>query len=104
VGSDTMPKTARRHDVDWLRIGAVFLLIPFHTARIFDIWEPNYVKNAQLSKTMSYLFIASIGSWHMPLLFLLAGAATWLALRRRTPGEYAAERVKRLLVPFVFGL
>ena len=40
----------------------------------------------------------------MPLLFLLAGAASWFALSRRSGGRYAGERVKRLLVPFVFGL
>jgi hypothetical protein len=31
-----------------MRILAVLLLIPFHTARIFDIFEPFYVKNAEL--------------------------------------------------------
>ncbi len=93
----------RRHHIDWLRIGAVFLLIPFHTARIFDIWEDNYVKNAQTSDALSYM-IAVIAPWHMPLLFVLAGAASWFALGRRTGGQYLAERAKRLLVPFLFGL
>jgi peptidoglycan/LPS O-acetylase OafA/YrhL len=40
----------------------------------------------------------------MPLLFVLAGAATWLALGHRSPGAYRAERFKRLLIPFLFGL
>jgi peptidoglycan/LPS O-acetylase OafA/YrhL len=39
----------RRKDLDWLRILAVLLLIPFHTARIFDTLEPFYVKNTDLS-------------------------------------------------------
>jgi peptidoglycan/LPS O-acetylase OafA/YrhL len=26
----------RRYDIDWLRILAVLLLIPFHTARLFN--------------------------------------------------------------------
>ncbi len=72
----------RRHDIDWLRIIAVFLPIPFHTARIFDLWETNYVKNGQTSDALSYL-IAVIAPWHMPLLFALAGAASWFALGRR---------------------
>jgi len=82
----------------------VFLLIPFHTARIFDIWEPNYVKNAQLSSALSYLCIALVGPWHMPLLFVLAGAATWLALRHRSGRRYVAERFRRLFVPLIFGV
>jgi glucan biosynthesis protein C len=40
----------------------------------------------------------------MPLFFVLAGASTWFALRFRGGGQYAVERVKRLLVPFIFGV
>ena len=29
-------KPQRRYDIDWLRVLAVLLLFPFHTARIFD--------------------------------------------------------------------
>jgi hypothetical protein len=39
----------RQNDLDWVRILAVLLLIPFHTARIFDTFEPFYVKNKDLS-------------------------------------------------------
>ncbi len=95
--------TYRQHYIDWLRIIAVLLLIPFHTARIFDIWEPNYVKNDTLSPLLSYLS-AFLWSWHMPLLFLLAGAATWYSLGLRNGWGYLQERVKRLLIPFIFGV
>lgn len=39
----------------------------------------------------------------MPLLFVLAGISTKYALQKRTVKEYLAERVKRLLFPFLFG-
>jgi peptidoglycan/LPS O-acetylase OafA/YrhL len=100
---NTGPKPERRNDIDWLRILAVLLLIPFHTARIFDIFDPFYVKNAELSPWLSYLVVALLEMWQMPLLFLLAGASTWYALRRRSGGQYVGERLKRLLVPFLFG-
>ena len=93
----------RRADIAWLRILAVLLLFPFHTARVFDVWEEFYVKNDQLSTALTW-FIAFMEPWHMPLLFLLAGAASWFALGRRSGGRYAGERAKRLLVPFIFGL
>ena len=96
-------KPERRYDVDWLRVLAVLLLFPFHTARIFDTFGNWYVKNDQLSQALTY-FIAYVNPWHMPLLFILAGAATYFALRFRSGGQYALDRFKRLLIPFIFGL
>ena len=93
----------RRVDISWLRVLAVLLLFPFHTARVFDAWDEFYVKNDQLSAALTYV-IAFMEPWHMPLLFLLAGAASWFALGRRSGAKYAGERVKRLLLPFAFGL
>ena len=52
----------------------------------------------------SEAFSAFISVWHMPLLFFLAGCSTYFALRKRSGGQYAWERVKRLLVPLVFGI
>lgn len=95
--------TARRHDIDWLRILAVLLLIPFHSARVFDFVEPFYVKNGQISTALTF-FIGFVNPWHMPILFLLAGAATWFALDVRGGAGYAMERVKRLLIPLLFGV
>ena len=41
----TAGPAARRRDIDWLRIAAVLLLIPFHTARVFNWEEDFYIKN-----------------------------------------------------------
>jgi fucose 4-O-acetylase-like acetyltransferase len=93
----------RRYDIDWLRIAAVLLLIPFHTARVFNVGEEFYSKNPQLSTALQR-FIYFVYPWHMSLLFFLAGAASWFALGFRGSGRYANERLKRLMVPFFFGL
>lgn len=100
-GISTVP---RQPFIDWLRVFAVLLLVPFHTARLFDIWEPFYAKSETTSQAMSLLFIATCGPWHMPLLFALAGASTWHALRVRGRSGYLRERVRRLLLPLVFGV
>jgi len=100
----TRGPVVRRHDLDWLRIMAVLLLIPFHSARVFDVWDPFYVKNAAKSGVLTWSVIAFLEPWHMQLLFVLAGAATWYALGHRSAGAYAGERFKRLLVPLGFGL
>jgi len=93
---------SRIYYVDWLRILAVLLLFPFHTLRVFNN-EAFYVKASSLSGAADWV-IGFIGVWHMPLFFFLAGCSTYLALRKRTAGRYAVERVVRLLVPLVFGI
>jgi glucan biosynthesis protein C len=92
----------RLYYIDWLRVLAVLLLFPFHTGRVFNV-EAFYVKGPRLSPVVNHL-LGFVDLWHMPLLFVLAGASTYLALGHRSPGEYALERVKRLLVPLVFGI
>lgn len=63
-------KSARRRDIDWLRIAAVLLLIPFHTARVFNWEEDFYIKNVP-TDVPAQRFIDFVGPWHMSLLFLL---------------------------------
>jgi glucan biosynthesis protein C len=97
-------KFERVYYIDWLRVTAVLLLILFHSARVFDIWDPFYAKNATTSSFLSYSLITFLNQWQIPLLFLLAGASTWYALRIRSGRQYVAERFKRLLLPFLFGI
>jgi len=96
-------ESRRIHYIDWLRVIAVLLLFPFHTGRVFNVDDPFYVKSVFQSDFISGV-LSFIGVWHMPLLFLLAGASTYLAFRKRGVGQYALERIKRLLVPLVFGI
>jgi len=39
----------------------------------------------------------------MPLLFILAGMSVYYALKSRSPSQFAKERMRKLLVPAVFG-
>ena len=93
---------ARQHYIDWLRVLAVLLLFPFHTLRVYNL-ELWYVKAAHLSTAVTYL-LDFISAWHMQLLFLLAGASTCFALRKRGNRQYVGERLLRLGIPFVFGV
>jgi fucose 4-O-acetylase-like acetyltransferase len=96
------PKGARRHYLDWLRIWATFILIPYHTARIFD-YVPWYIKNASYGAFYEAMNrFAEI--WHMPLFFLISGAATRCFFDTGKGNSFLRERVKRLFVPFLFGV
>lgn len=92
----------RYFHIDWLRIFAVLLLFPFHTARIFDPW-PFYVKSETLNLGL-VVFVLFLNQWHMHLFFFLAGASTSLALRFRSERQYVGERFRRLVVPLLFGI
>jgi peptidoglycan/LPS O-acetylase OafA/YrhL len=89
--------------IDWLRVLAVLLLFPFHSGRVFNYGELFYAKSAIESVPLSYL-LGFIDYWHMPLLFLLAGASTYFAMKKRTIGRYLGERSLRLGVPLFFGV
>lgn len=92
----------RNSGIDWLRISCIFLLFPFHTARIFDAWEPNYIKDTVNLFSTWFVFLTAY--WFMPLMFVIAGISAYYALRKRTPGQYVGERFSRLAVPFLFGI
>lgn len=103
ANQSTVAKT-RRHDIDRLRILAVLLLFPFHSARVFDAGANFYVRNAQESEGLGWTVVTFLDPWQMGLLFVLAGMASWFAFGHRSPRQYAAERTRRLLLPFVFGI
>lgn len=92
----------RKQFIDNLRWMDVFLLIPYHAAQAFNTWgELNYIC-FEPDKAISS-FIVFFSPFFMPLLFLLAGMSSRYALTKRTYGQYIVERVKRLLIPLVFG-
>jgi glucans biosynthesis protein C len=94
--------TDRRHDLDWLRFIAILILLFFHTGMLFNIWGW-HIKNNETSPGFTYWMIW-LHQWRMPLLLFISGAGTYIALGRRTPGQYARERFKRLFIPLAFGM
>lgn len=107
TGADSLPPVEggamsdRRHELDWMRVIAVLMLFFYHSARVFD-FSDFYVKNPTLSMS-AQVFVSLLDVW-FPLFFFIAGAAAWFALRKRSAKQFASERTKRLLVPFVFGV
>src|SRR5690606_7184264 len=97
------PMPDRRHDLDWLRVLAILLLVYFHTGMIFAAEWDWHIKNPETSRLVLEINYF-MSRWRMPLLLMISGIGTSFALRRRTAGEYLRERTGRLLVPVVFGV
>ncbi|MHB8130725.1 MAG: acyltransferase family protein [Mobilitalea sp.] len=92
----------RKHYVDNLRTIVILLLFPFHTLRMFTASDPFYIESNP--NLFADIFISITSIWFMNLLFLLAGMSTAFSLEKRSIKQYSTERVKKLLIPFIFGV
>jgi glucan biosynthesis protein C len=95
-------KSVRLHYLDWLRVILIFGVFLFHAVHPFDALIPWYIKNAEQSDAVT-AFLLLVNPWGIPLFFLVAGAGSKFALRRRSNRQYISERVSRLLIPFIVG-
>ena len=97
--------TSRRYDIDWLRVIAIGLLLIYHIAILFQPWAMfiAFIRNDELLvglwKPMTLLNV-----WRIPLLFYVSGMGMYFAMRKRNRTQVLAERSKRILLPFLFGI
>lgn len=94
----------RKYYIDNLRWLAILLLFPFHAAQIWSGGEYGGFYIWSHTNTVLYLFSTAVYPWYMTLLFVIAGISCKYSLQRRTNRQFAAERTKKLLIPFLFGL
>jgi len=74
----------------------------FHNNRFFDT-EGWHVKSAQTSQASMMVTVFAV-QWMMPLFFILSGIGIYHALAHQGWRQYLVSRVKRLLVPLLFGV
>jgi len=99
TGTNITDKPQRLYYLDWLRVLAMLSIFLYHSDRLFD-FEGWHVKNG-VTNLASSLHISFFTQWMMPLFFIISGAAVYYALKFRTAGRFAKERVLRILIPFV---
>jgi glucan biosynthesis protein C len=94
-------ETARLHYLDWLRAIAILMVFLFHAVHPFDFftWE---IKNRNQSEIITIILVL-LDLWGMQFFFMIAGTASWFALRHRSSRQYITERVNRLLIPYIVG-
>jgi peptidoglycan/LPS O-acetylase OafA/YrhL len=95
-------KSARLYYLDWLRNILIFGVFLYHVLRVFDPFVPWHINNAETSDAVLGILL-TINPWGIPLFFLVAGAGTRFALRRRSNWQYIGERMNRLLIPLIVG-
>ena len=99
-----MTISERRHDIDWVRVIAIGLLIIYHVAIGFQPWGIyiGFIQNAD-SNTDIWIPMSMLNVWRIPLLFFVSGMGVCFALKRRNWKALIGERFKRIMIPFLIG-
>lgn len=97
-------KTERRYDIDWLRVIAIWLLLIYHIAIIFQPWAMfiGFIRSDELM-TEIWKPMTMLNVWRIPFLFYVSGMGVYFAIRKRDWKKLLMERTQRILVPFIFG-
>ncbi|HEY0895175.1 MAG TPA: acyltransferase [Sphingobacteriaceae bacterium] len=95
-------RSERIHAIDWLRVLAFAILMIYHTAEVFTTWNW-WIKNDETSALLSYV-MKFFHEWRMFLLFVISGAATHLALGKRSAAKFLNDRILRILIPLFAGM
>ena len=93
---------SRRADLDWLRVLAFGLLIAYHAGMAWSGWSWHLTSVDSIDWLREGMRF--VNRWRMPLIFVVSGTAIALALGSRSPKTFALDRVRRLLVPLLFGM
>ncbi len=94
----------RKYFIDNLRWLVILLLFPFHAAQIWSGGEYSGFYIWSHTSTALYVFSTAVYPWYMTFLFAIAGMSCKYSLLRRTNKQFVVERIKKLVIPFFFGL
>lgn len=102
---ETMKTKERRHDIDWLRVIAIGLLLIYHIAIIYQPWAMflAFIRSEELWEGL-WKPMTMLNVWRIPILFYVSGMGVYFAMRKRNWLKLILERTKRILIPFLFGI
>jgi len=93
---------ARKYHLDWLRVLAFGLLIPFHVGMLYASWAYP-IKSPRLAPGVDWLLML-FTPWRLALVFLIAGVASRHLIGKLGPGGFARDRLRRLLPVVLTGM
>ena len=105
IASPALP--GRRHDLDWIRVGAFMLLILYHVGMFYVPWDWHVKSTHEIAALEPVMMLTN--PWRLTLLFLVSGCATRfladsLTARGRGGWSLAGSRTLRLLPPILFAM
>lgn len=92
----------RRHDLDWLRVGALGLLILTHVTYVYR--TTGWRIHSEHAGLWGDLLVEAMAPWRMTLVFFIGGVATRFMLQNHDLGSFVANRFLRLGVPFAMAV
>ena len=92
----------RKYHLDWLRVLAFGLLIPFHVGMLYASWFYP-MKSPRLAPGIEWLLMLST-PWRLALIFVIAGVASVHLIAKLGAGRFALDRLRRLLPVILFGM
>jgi hypothetical protein len=92
----------RKYYLDWLRVLAFGLLIPFHVGMLYASWFYP-MKSPRLAPGIEWLLMLST-PWRLALIFVIAGVASVHLIAKLGAGRFALDRLRRLLPVILFGM
>jgi glucan biosynthesis protein C len=100
-----MTTHSRRYDIDWIRVIAIFFLLIYHIAIVFQPWGV-FLAFVSSNEPIEGLWtaMAMLNVWRIPILFFVSGMGAYFALGKRSIIQLIMERTKRILLPFLFGV
>lgn len=88
--------------LDTLKVAVIYGILLYHAALPFT-WTSWLLSNPQKSYVLTGLAMFCF-PWGIPMMFLLAGADAWFALRSRSPLAFLVARFFRLVLPLCVGI
>jgi hypothetical protein len=98
----TAGRGERVHYLDTLKVAIVYGIFLYHAALPFT-WTSWLVSSPRKSLLLTG-FVLFCFPWGIPMMFLLAGADSWFALRRRSAAAFLRARFLRLVLPLAAGI
>lgn len=100
--TDHVKQSERYFYLDWMRLFAILVVFLFHNLKFYDYpgWHLKNIQQCEIATQITnFIFL-----WIMPFFFTISGASTTIFIRHRNFKQVVADRSKRLLLPYLFGI